>query len=168
MLRLLGVLCFYLLSISVLANVIEKPFYPKVRIIKNSPSDTIEIKINQSDFVTQYSASLGSFLPFNISFTVFSIMGTALDYRIKLQDSQHYCRDDGQVDTALIGVIKTTLDGRVFSPVNSGLPGSEGVPVFNSIESEHIMRVSFTSFPKKDVAQVCYGTFILIAEVTSV
>jgi hypothetical protein len=168
MLRFFSVFCFYFFSGAVLAIVIEKPFSPQVTIIKNAPSDTIEIKTNQTDFVALYSASRGSFLPFNVPFAVRSVRGTALDYRIKLQASQHYCRNEGQADTVLSGVVSTALDGDAFPPVDSGLPGSEGVLVSGSIESEHVMRVMFSSLPQKDVAQECYGTFILIAEVTSV
>ena len=171
MLRLFFVLiqgfCFYFLSVGAFATVIETPFYPQVTILKNAPSDTIEIKAKQTNFVTLYSPSAGSFRPFDVPFTVRSVNGTALNYLIKLQSSQHYCRNKGGSDKALLNVVSTTLDGDAFSPFDSGLPGHEGLPVTGA-ESEHVMRVMFSSIPQQSVAQECYGTFILIAEVTEV
>lgn len=171
MLRLLSMLCFLSLSLSlsfgVLAAVIEQSFYPQVSIIKNLHSDTIEIKTNQSEFIALYSVFLGSFQPFKIHFTVRSVGELALDYRIKLQESQHYCRNEGEVDVVLSGVVSTTLDGLVFSTIDSGSPGSEGLLVSGSTESSHDLQVLFSSLPQKQITQECYGTFILIAEVTS-
>ena len=167
MLRFFSLFCFYFTSVSVFAAVVEHPFYPQVTIIKNSPSDTIEIKAKQTDFLAMYSQSIGSFRPFAIPFTVRSVGGGSLNYRIKLQSSQHYCRSDGQVDVALLNVVSTKLDGNAFPTSDSGLPGAGGLLVTGSSLSSHEMGVMFSSLPQKDVVQECYGTFILIAEVVS-
>ena len=164
-LRLLGrFFLLYLLSFGVLASIIESSFFPQVTIVKNAPSDTIEIKAKQTDFVALYMDSIGTFKPFDIPFTVRSVDGSILKYAIKLQSSQHYCRNEGGVDNALLNVVSTTLDGKAFPPFDSGLPGSEGLSISGK-KSEHVMHVLFSSIPQQSVTQICYGTFVLIAEV---
>lgn len=164
MFRFFSVLCFYFFSVAVFAMVIERSFSPQVTIIKNGYSDAIEIKIKQPNVVAVYSEALGSFAPFNAPFLVRSVGGASLNYRIKLQDSQHYCRNKGQADTALLDVVSTTLDGAAFPTDPSVITGS----VVGSTENEHVMRVTFSSLPRKNVEQECYGTFILIAEIASI
>ncbi|WP_394230856.1 hypothetical protein [Shewanella colwelliana] len=150
-------LCFCLFAGSSLAAVVEKTFNPQVTIVKNTPSDSLRITIEQSDFISTYSLSLETFQPINIPFTVHSINDTPLDYTIKLQDSQHHCREDGQTERALSGV-RTTLDGVEFAVKG------EGVEVSDSKESAHLMYVEFPKVSQIEVEQACYGTFIVIAE----
>lgn len=140
-------------------------FQPEVTLFLNGAlGDSLEITTTKSNFLAIYSQSRGSFLPFIIPLTVRSSEGKPLNYRLKLQSSQQYCRDKGELETSLLGV-STTLDGNKFSVINSGLPGSQGIPI-TTIHSEkkHFIRVSFIDLDQKDVEQECYGTFILIAE----
>lgn len=148
---------FFVFSASAFATIIEKTFQPQTTIIKNAPSDALKITVNKSDFTALYSPSLNTFRSVDMPFTVESINGTSLDYTIALQTSQHYCQEEGLSATSLPGV-STTLNNTPFTV------GGAGVVVLNSIESDHVMHVAFPSIPQKGASQVCYGTFVVIAE----
>ncbi len=157
MVRLFSYFFLSFFSVSVFATTIEKTFQPQTTIIKNASSDALKITVERSDFIAVYSSSLNTFRSVDMPFTVQSINGTPLDYTITLQTSQHYCQEDGQSATSLLGVL-TTVNNTPFTV------GGAGVVVRNSIESDHVMRVSFPSIPQKGASQGCYGTFVVIAE----
>ncbi|GEM77635.1 hypothetical protein [Vibrio sagamiensis] len=144
-------------SASAFAIIIEKTFQPQTTIIKNAPSDALKITVKKPDFTALYATSLNTFRSVDMPFTVESINGTSLNYIIVLQTSQHYCQEEGQSATSLLGV-STTLNNMLFTVK------SPGIEVHNSIKSDHIMHVEFPPIPQKAASQVCYGTFVVIAE----
>ncbi len=162
----INVLCLCFLSVGAMASTFDRTFTPQVMILKKS-SHSLEIDMKPS-FMAVYSSFLGSFLPVSVPITVRSVDKSLMSYRIKLQTSQHYCRDKGLEGVALPDLVTTKLDGNAFSSLDSGKEGHDGLLVIDSSESKHVMDVSFSTLPQKEAVQECYGTFILIAEATAI
>ncbi|WP_340642457.1 hypothetical protein [Photobacterium damselae] len=146
---------------------IVKPFHPEVTIFKAKPSDSIEIIASQVNFNATYNSSKEAFNPIHIPFKVKSVNDTPLNYRITLQVSEHYCKNENGSLEPLGGKVTTFLGKENFPLVSSGLPGAEGYRFDQKVEGSHTLSMLFEdgSLPQLSSVQFCYGFLGIIAGV---
>ncbi|MGV3003260.1 hypothetical protein [Vibrio sp. E150_018] len=127
-------------------------FFPKVTIESNI-TDSIEIRVRNSLFVTNYSSKERSFDPLKIPFEVISLNDQPIEYRLSLAESSHQCEVYGAFDVEV--------------KLNSNSWSKEGT-VFKGISDEHFMTVNYPEIPQERfVSQQCFGTLRVQVEAMS-
>lgn len=145
-----GGMLFLLMAESVQSsNVISHTFTPQITLFNDSASESIEIQAPQLSFMTPYSHKEQSFSKLTIPFDVVSLSGVAVDYRLSLPISMHFCESNDAEVTSLNGVT-VKLDNQTW-------PSLEDTP-FHSARGKHFMTISYPTIMQSEVNQLCYGT----------
>ncbi|RZP84930.1 hypothetical protein [Vibrio vulnificus] len=144
-----GMLLLLMVESAHSSNVISHTFAPQITLFNDSVSESIEIQAPQLSFVTPYSHKEQSFSQLTVPFDVVSLSGAAVDYRLSLPISMHFCESSGAEATPLNGV-SVKLDNQTW-------PSLEDAP-FHSARGKHFMTISYPMITQSEVNQFCYGT----------
>lgn len=153
-----GALALLIVGSAHSSNVLSHRFLPEITIFNDSASEAIEIQAAQLDFIAPYSHKEQSFSELTIPFDVVSLSGVAVDYRLSLPISMHFCESNTGDATSLSGVT-VKLDSKTW-------PSPSDVP-FHSVRGKHFMTISYPTITQLDVNQLCYGTVGVQVEIAT-